>query len=69
MPPPPQLTTMRQAVDWVFWYGLGRAASDDERLIAESALRDPVRSDRISAEGLADLLWSIVMKPEFQLIW
>ena len=69
MPLPPRLAEQRQVVDWVFWYGLGRAASDEERVIAERALRDPARSGHVSAEGLADLLWSIVMKPEFQFIW
>jgi Protein of unknown function (DUF1549)/Protein of unknown function (DUF1553)/Planctomycete cytochrome C len=69
LPAPPPLTTAGQAVDWVFWYALGRAPSSEERSVAESALRDASRSGRVSADGLADLLWSIFMKPEFQLIW
>jgi len=69
LPAPPALTDAQSLVDWVFWYGLGRAAATDERIIAESVLRDPARSGRLSAEGLADLLWSIAMKPEFQLMW
>jgi mono/diheme cytochrome c family protein len=69
MPSPPRLTNERQVVDWVFWYALGRAPSGEERVIAENALRDPAGSGRVSADGLADLLWSVVMKPEFQLIW
>jgi hypothetical protein len=68
LPPPPRFRSAGEVVDWIFWYALGRAASSEERSIAESALRDSSRSDRLSAEGLADLLWSIVMKPEFQLV-
>ena len=40
-----------------------------ERSVAEAALRDPSRGNRPSAEGLADLLWAVTMKPEFQLIY
>jgi hypothetical protein len=69
LPPPPRMTTVPQVVDWVFTYALGRPATLDERLIAQDALRDPARPGRPSAEGLADLLWAIVMKPEFQLIF
>ena len=32
-----------------------------------SALRG--RGDKPSPEGLADLLWAVLMKPEFQLIY
>jgi len=32
-------------------------------------LRDPSGSARPFAPGLADLLWAILMKPEFQLIY
>ena len=32
-------------------------------------LRDPKGSERPYAPGLADLLWAITMKPEFQLIY
>jgi hypothetical protein len=53
----------------VFWHALGRAPHATERRIAEAALPDPARGDRPSAEGLADLLWAVMMKPEFQLIY
>ena len=33
------------------------------------ALTDSTRPGRMSAEGLADLLWAVMMKPEFQLIF
>jgi hypothetical protein len=69
LPPPPPIRTARQATDWVFGYALGRPPSAEERIAAEAALRDPDRPARVSAEGLADLLWALFMKPEFQLIY
>jgi hypothetical protein len=58
-----------QAIDRIFWHALGRAPSADERRVAESALRDPARGNRPSSQGLADLLWAVTIKPEFQLIY
>jgi hypothetical protein len=69
LPYAPSITTVAQAVDQVFWRALGRAPTPAERRIAAAALRDPATGDRPSAEGLADLLWAIMMKPEFQLIY
>jgi hypothetical protein len=69
LPPGPRLSTTTQVVDRVYWYALGRAPSADERAIAVDALADSSRPGRISAEGLADLLWAVMMKPEFQLIF
>jgi uncharacterized protein DUF1549/uncharacterized protein DUF1553/cytochrome c len=69
LPPGPRLTTPTQVVDRVYWYALGRAPSAEERTIALDALSDSTRPGRISAEGLADLLWAVLMKPEFQLIF
>jgi Protein of unknown function (DUF1549)/Protein of unknown function (DUF1553) len=69
LPPAPVLTTTAAAIDRVFWSALGRAPSDAERRAAEEALRDPSRGTRPSAQGLADLLWAVTMKPEFQLIY
>jgi hypothetical protein len=68
LPPEATLKTIPQAVDYVYWYALGRAPSPAERQIAEAALRDPSHLGRPSADGLADLLWSILMTPEFQFI-
>jgi mono/diheme cytochrome c family protein len=68
LPPGPVLTTAAEAVDRVYWYSLGRAPSDAERRIAEAALHDPGTPSKPSAEGLADLLWSLMMTPEFQLV-
>jgi len=63
------VTTTSGAIDRVFKHALGRTPTPAERRIAEAALRAPGRGDRPSPEGLADLLWAILMKPEFQLIY
>jgi hypothetical protein len=68
LPAGPALKSSAEAVERVYWYALGRAPSSGERRIAESALRDPQRAGKPSADGLADLLWSVLMTPEFQLI-
>jgi hypothetical protein len=69
VPVGPSLTTAAQVVDRVFWYALGRAPSPAERHTVELALRDPAHPGRPSPEGLADLLWAVFLKPEFQLIY
>jgi Protein of unknown function (DUF1549)/Protein of unknown function (DUF1553)/Planctomycete cytochrome C len=63
------LARVSDVVDRVFWHALGRAPSAAERALAERAITDPSRPGRVSADGLADLLWAILMKPEFQLIY
>ena len=68
MPRPATLTTVDAAIDRVFRHALGRGPMPAERGIAEAALRDAERAGRPSPQGLADLLWVLVMKPEFQLI-
>jgi hypothetical protein len=69
VPQSPPLTTAAQVIDRVFWYALGRAPTIEERRAAEVALRNPAGGTRPSAQGLADLLWAVTMKPEFQLIY
>jgi mono/diheme cytochrome c family protein len=69
LPAGPVVTTAADAIDRVFHHALGRAPSAAERQAAEAALRDPSRGTRPSPEGLADLLWAVAMKPEFQLIY
>ena len=66
---PPALTTAPEIVDRIFWHALGRAPSGGERNIALSAIQSAERPERASAEGLADLLWAVLMKPEFQMIY
>jgi hypothetical protein len=60
LPAPPVFKSMSEVVDRVFWYGLGRAPSPEERRIAEGAN---------GADAVADLLWAVLMKPEFQFIY
>jgi hypothetical protein len=55
------------AVDRVFQYALGRMPSPQERDAALGAVKN--EAGGISAEGLADLLWAVLVKPEFQLIY
>lgn len=69
LPPGPATTTAAQAIDRVFWYALGRAPAAAERRAAENALRPSAGGSGPSAQGLADLLWAVMMKPEFQLIY
>lgn len=69
LPAPPAFRTTGELIDRVFRHALGRLPSAAERAAAEAALADPARPGRPSADGLADLLWAIAMKPEFQLIY
>jgi Protein of unknown function (DUF1549)/Protein of unknown function (DUF1553)/Planctomycete cytochrome C len=59
VPALPSVKTAAEAIDRVFWYALGRAPSTAERTAATNTQ---------SAEDLSDLLWAVLMKPEFQLI-
>jgi hypothetical protein len=63
------LQTPGDVVDRVFRYALARAPSSGERAEAMSAIRDFDNVARLSPDGLADLLWAILMKPEFQFIY
>ena len=69
LPAPATLTKAPALVDRVFWYALSRAPSAEERAIAEGAVQDTTRADRLAPAGVADLLWAVLMKPEFQLIY
>jgi hypothetical protein len=66
---PPVMQTKAEVIDRVFWQLLGRAPSPAEREIADATLTDPSLADRPLARGLADLIWAVMMKPEFQLIY
>jgi hypothetical protein len=68
LPAPPPIQTPAEAIGWVFNYALGRPPSQSERALALSTVLGPF-SPRLSADGLADLLWAITMKPEFQFIY
>ena len=65
--PGPRVNTPSQAVDRVFLYALGRPPSVKERAVSEAAISDD--TGKVSPEGLADLLWAVLVKPEFQLIY
>lgn len=69
MPPPAVLTSAAEAVTRVYAHALGRSPNANERRAAEAVLRDPADPARLSAEGLADLVWVLIVKPEFQLIY
>ena len=64
LPAPPALRTTPEVIDRVFGYALGRTPSAEERRTAETGL-----GPRVSADALADLLWALLMKPEFQLVY
>ena len=68
MPLPATLKSVPEAVDYVYWSALGRAPTPAERTVSERALLDSSRPGRPGADGLADLLWSVMMTPEFQFI-
>jgi len=53
-------------VETIFQFLLGRAPSRAEQKLAGDALAS---GRKIQANGLADLLWSVAMQPEFQLIY
>jgi len=67
LPALPVVRTPAEAVDRVFLYALGRQPSAGERQAALAAIADT--DGKISPEGLADLLWAVFVKPEFQLIY
>jgi hypothetical protein len=69
LPTGPTLKTVQGTEDWVFRYALGRPPSPGEKRIADSVLCQPGHPEIPSAQGLSDLLWAVVMKPEFQLIY
>jgi len=61
LPAPTVTNDSRAIVDRIFRYALGRAPSQAEMSASTAAIG--------SADGLADLLWAVLMKPEFQLIY
>ncbi len=69
LPGPAPLTTASAVVDRIFWYALARAPSPEERAIAEETVKDSAEGGRLAPTGVADLLWAVLMKPEFQLIY
>jgi uncharacterized protein DUF1549/uncharacterized protein DUF1553/cytochrome c len=68
LPPRPAIASASEAIDRVFWHLLGRAPSAAERRMSAAALGSAAGS-RPSAQGLADLIWAVTMKPEFQFVY
>jgi hypothetical protein len=52
-----------ELIEWVFVRSLSRKATDAERAAARALV-----GEKPSASGVADLLWAVVMLPEFQLV-
>jgi hypothetical protein len=50
-------------VDWLYESALARAPSSDERTVALEVLGSP-----LPAQGIEDLIWLVIMLPEFQII-
>jgi len=67
-PSPKGPFTKDQLVNRIFVQALGRTPTPAERKLALAALDDPNKPDSPSTSGLADLLWSVSMLPEFQMI-
>jgi hypothetical protein len=66
---PVATSSARVLVDRVFWQALARAPSARERALAERAVTDAAQPGRLSPAGVADFLWAVLMKPEFQLLF
>jgi hypothetical protein len=65
---PPAETTETALVDRLFRSTYGRLPSEDEKKLALGAIDDSAHPGKPCASGVADLLWSLAMSPEFQLI-
>jgi hypothetical protein len=65
---PPQVESKEMLVDRLFRHAWGRLPSDAEKKLALAAVDDPAHPGKPCATGVADLLWSLAMSPEFQLV-
>ncbi len=65
---PPGLHTEEELVNRLFRHSFGRLPSAAEKKIALAAVDDPQHPGKPCASGVADLLWSLAMSPEFQLM-
>lgn len=50
-------------IDWLYSYALSRAPTADERATAMELLKSPP-----TQQGIEDLLWAVMMLPEYQII-
>ncbi len=69
LPAAPGTNDAGAVVDRLFLQALGRAPTAGERDTAMAAIADDDRPGRLAPTGVADLLWALLMKPEFQLIY
>jgi hypothetical protein len=63
--PPSGPFTVDTLITRIFRHALSRDAAPHERILARELLS---KSGKVSAEGLADLIWCVMLQPEFQLI-
>ncbi len=57
---PPAIKDQHVLIDRLFWSALSRSPNSQEESIAREFLTKP--------GGMEDLLWSLVMHPEFQYV-
>ena len=69
LPGPKTVSSPRDVVDHVFWSALGRAPSPAERQLSEAAVANTAAPGQVAPDAVADFLWAVLMKPEFQLIY
>ena len=53
---------------YLYLYALSREPNEKEKQLAQDFLLTPPDSKKISVDGLEDLLWAILLTPEFQFI-
>lgn len=64
-PAPPYLSNATQAIDYLWQSLLSRQPSPPERQLALALFPN----GELRREGVEDLIWSLMMHPEFQYIW
>lgn len=67
-PRPPSLSSEEEIVNRLFRHALGRLPGAAEKKIAMAAVDDPKNPGKPCPAGVADLLWSLAMSPEFQFV-
>ena len=67
LPAPPRQASADALVERLFLHALGRPPAPVERQTAVRTISD--RDGLLSAEGVADLLWALLVTPEFRLVY
>lgn len=60
--------TADSLTQYLYLYALSREPNEPEKLLAREFLLTPPGTKKISLDGLEDLLWAILLTPEFQFI-